>query len=159
MGGTILVISLAVIGSYVGKTQDNREVALKELAERARERGELEQTIITRVERQVRQCAEILERRLKSGAANSSPIPLLDDGTRRQLPHNKFPPIAVIVTGSAASDQQQIDAARCARDLLDELGGTLAEYPSNLTIAVPGKWMATWPSRRTQIFARVISAH
>jgi PAS domain S-box-containing protein len=156
MGGTIMVIGMAIVGSYWLTTQDNRQVKLESLKQRAEERAKSEQVIIERVERQVQQCALLLLRRLQSHDAVHKPIPLQADGARRQLPLDHAPPLAGFVTSAAASDQRQVDAASCARDLLDELGSTLAEYPANLTIAVSGKWMATWGVEQVDMVAAML---
>ena len=151
-----MVIGLAIVGSYWMTTQGSRDDQLSGLAQRAEERALREQAIINRVERQVRQCAAVLERRLQVKTTTSKVIPLQEDGTRRQLPLDRAPPLAAIVTGIAARDQQQVDAATCARDLLDELGHTFAEYPANMTIAVSGKWMATWGQDQVELVAAML---
>ena len=156
MGGTILVISLAIVGSYWMTTQGSRDDQLNGLAQSAEERALREQAIINRVERQVRQCAVVLERRLQAKISTNKVIPIQEDGTRRQLPLDRAPPLAAIVIGDAARDQMQVDAATCARDLLDELGNTFAEYPANMTIAVSGKWMATWGPEQVELVAAML---
>ena len=101
-------------------------------------------TVIERVERQVGEARRLLQLHLERHASSTSPIPLLGDGSRRQFSQEKISSWAVFTNITASADQEQLEAAMVARDMLNELAPTLAEYPANLTVAVKGKWFAGW---------------
>jgi PAS domain S-box-containing protein len=146
--GTMVVVGLAVWVSYEATVSSNREDVLQSLSRWSEDRTARELAVIERVERQVRECRRLLDLRLGRGPAESATIPQLEDGSRRQIPADGKPPLAVFINTTASTDERQVGAAVVARDLLAELALTLAEYPSNLTIAVPTKWLVGWGADR-----------
>ncbi|HEX3135781.1 MAG TPA: ATP-binding protein [Planctomycetota bacterium] len=142
--GTMAVVGLAIWISYEATVSSNREDLLQNLTRWTQDRTARELAIIERVERQVRECRRLLQLRLQRPVDMPVAIPLLEDGSRRLIPVVGRPPVAVFINVKTSTDQRQVTAAMVARDLLAELAPTLAEYPSNLTIAVPTGWFAGW---------------
>jgi len=142
--GTMVVVGLAIWISYEATFSTHRQEQLQNLSGWTADRTAREMAVIERVERQVRESRRLLELRLQRPATISPVIPLLEDGSRRLIPAVGQPPLALFINAKASADQSQVVAAMVARDLLAELAPTLAEYPPNLTIAVPTKWFAGW---------------
>ncbi len=142
--GTMAVVGFAIWISYEATVSVNREDLLRNLSRWAEDRTTREMAVLDRVERQVRESRRLLEIRLLRPATVSLVIPLLEDGSRRSIPVVGQPPLAIFINATASSEQTQVAAAMVARDLFVELAPTLAEYPPNLTIAVPTKWFVGW---------------
>jgi PAS domain S-box-containing protein len=142
--GTMVVVGLAIWISYEATVSTNRDDLLQNLSRLNEDRTAREMAVIDRVERQVRETRRLLRLRLQRPAEEPATIPLQEDGSRRLIPGADEPPVAVFINLTASADQRQVTAAMVARDLLAELAPTLAEYPSNLTIAMPTGWFAGW---------------
>jgi PAS domain S-box-containing protein len=142
--GTMLVVGLAIWISYEATVSTHRAGLLQNLVRMTEDRTAREMAVIDRVERQVRESRRLLELRLRQIKPVSAAIPALEDGSRRLIPAEGQPPLAVFINAKASADQRQVAAAAVARDLLAELAPTLAEYPPNLNIAVPTKWFVGW---------------
>ncbi len=142
--GTMLVVGLAIWISYEATVSTHRAGLLQNLARLTEDRTAREMAVIERVERQVRESRRLLELRLRQPKPVGTVIPTLEDGSRRLIPAEGQPPLAVFINAKGSADQRQVAAAAVARDLLAELAPTLAEYPPNLNIAVPTKWFVGW---------------
>ena len=142
--GTMAVVGLAIWASYEFTVSSHRHDQLQNLTRWNEDRTARETAVIERVERQVREARRLLQVHLAKSATTKSPIPLLEDGSRRQFSPDQISPWAVFINTTASTDRAQFEAAMDARDMLVELAPTLAEYPKNLTIAMKGKWFAGW---------------
>lgn len=149
--GTMVVVGLAIWISYEATVSTHRQDLLQNLTRWTEDRTAREMAVIERVERQVRECRRLLQLRLQGPVDVAVAIPQLEDGSRRLIPTVGKPPVAVFINAQASSDQRQVTGAMVARDLLAELAPTLAEYPPNLTIAVPTKWFAGWGSDQVDL--------
>jgi PAS domain S-box-containing protein len=142
--GTAMVVALGTLVSYQLSATTQREAALQDVLSSAVDRSAREQAMLDRVEHQVRNCRSILEQRLSQAERHGTAIPLSRDGTRRALPLPGQAPVAAFVTAGTANDLVQVRVAGIAYDLLAEIGPVVADYPPNLTIAMPGSWLVGW---------------
>ncbi len=154
--GTMVVVGLAIGVSYEATVSVNRQDLLQNLSRWTEDRTAREMAVIERIERQVRETRRLLQGRLQSAATTSPPIPLLEDGSRRLIPVAGRPPLAVFINDQASGQPHQVMAAMVAHDLLAEMALTLAEYPANLTIAVPTRWFAGWGSDQVNLARDVL---
>ena len=139
--GTATMVALGTLVSYHLSSTSQREAALQDILSTAIEHSEREQATLDRVEHQVRHTRELLDRRLRERELHGTIIPLVRDGTRRVLPARGQPLVAAFVTASSAADPLRYRSVGIAYDLLCEIGPIVADYPANLTIAVPGSWL------------------
>ncbi len=142
--GTMAVVGVAIWASYEFTVSSHRHDQLQNLTRWNDDRTARETAVIDRVERQVREARRLLQVHLERPASTKPPIPLLEDGSRRQFSQDIMSPWAVFINTTASTDRAQLEAALVAREMMVELAPTLAEYPANLTIAMKGKWFAGW---------------
>ncbi len=142
--GTVLVVAITTAIFWTTGTAQVRAEAIRLIARQTDDRSWREQALFNRVANQVEQCRRVMRARYGAEPTSAASIPLMADGSRRQMPSASTAPLAVFVTASAASDPAHVRAAAIARDLLAELGPAWATHPDNLTIAAPGAWLAGW---------------
>lgn len=154
--GTMAVVGFAIWASYEATVSSHRHDQLQNLKRWNEDRTAREIAVIERVERQVREARRLLQLHLERHASSTAPIPLLEDGSRRQFSQEKISSWAVFINTTASTDHAQLEAAMVARDMLAELAPTLAEYPANLTIAMKGKWFAGWGTDQVSLARDVL---
>jgi len=142
--GTALVVATVTVFNWRHAVDRERAVVLRQLAQRSEGRSLVEQPTFDLVAHQVHSCRDLLVQRLSQRATAVQPPPLQLDGTRRVMPEPGAPPVTLFMSPTAAADEVQVAAAARARELVAEFGPIMAERPSNLTIAVPGRWLVGW---------------